>query len=270
MRSATVISYHTQSSSSHCNLPHPLIPTPYGRVWVAGYHRITSYIHQYLPSKPSQSTTSQRPPFIMPPPLFGQLVNVAPQNFVGRPNSEGGNGFVLKDHADGSFDIRYCMEGLVEKNVNRLRITSLNPLVTTARRTNGADVARPSILAPSHQPQQRSSPLSQPPTPPTSPQGILQIIIQSRDWSKYELRPNPLLVHLRDGRSKPRAWLRLSEGEYNKYEKGAKKLVRIKSELERIIEKFDREQWPKGFTPHADLAYAYGTVMGRMVVMHWT
>eukprot|EP00984_Skeletonema_dohrnii_P003083 scaffold1033_cov109-Skeletonema_dohrnii-CCMP3373.AAC.1 len=140
----------------------------------------------------------------MPPPLFGQLVHVAPQNFVGRPNSEGGNGFVQKDHADGSFDIRYCMDGSLEKNVNRLRITSLNPLVTTARRTNGTDVARPSILAPSHQPQQRSSPLTQPPTPPTSPQGIKHIIIQSRGWSKYEPRPNPLLVHLRDGRSKPK------------------------------------------------------------------
>mmetsp|Transcript_24143 Transcript_24143/g.39284 ORF Transcript_24143/g.39284 Transcript_24143/m.39284 type:complete len:143 (+) Transcript_24143:925-1353(+) len=126
----------------------------------------------------------------MPPPLFGQLVHVAPENFVGRPNSEGGNGFVnvKKDHADGSFDITYCMDGLVEKNVNRLRITSLNPLVTTARRTNGTDVARPSLLAPSHQPQQRSSPLTltQPPTPPTSPRGIQHIIIQSRDWSKYD------------------------------------------------------------------------------------
>jgi hypothetical protein len=66
--------------------------------------------------------------------------------------------------------------------------------------------------------------------------------------------------------------LRIEEGEYNKYEKGKKKgemkshlnelesnkLVRIKSELERIIEKFDRKQWPNGFHPHADLAYAYG------------
>ena len=208
----------------------------------------------------------------MPPPLFGQLVHVAPENFVGRPNSEGGNGFVKKDHADGSFDVRYCIDGSVEKNVNRLRITSLNPLVTTARRTNDTDVARPSLLAPSHQPQQRSSPLTQPPTPPTSPRGIQHIIIQSRDWSKYDCHPNPLLVHLRDGRSKPKAWLRIDEGDYNKYEKGEKKgemkshlnelennkLVTIKHELERIIHFFDRGQWPNGFTPHADLAYAYG------------
>eukprot|EP00577_Skeletonema_sp_RCC1716_P021519 CAMPEP_0113376742 /NCGR_PEP_ID=MMETSP0013_2-20120614/2789_1 /TAXON_ID=2843 ORGANISM="Skeletonema costatum, Strain 1716" /NCGR_SAMPLE_ID=MMETSP0013_2 /ASSEMBLY_ACC=CAM_ASM_000158 /LENGTH=359 /DNA_ID=CAMNT_0000258839 /DNA_START=177 /DNA_END=1253 /DNA_ORIENTATION=+ /assembly_acc=CAM_ASM_000158 len=209
----------------------------------------------------------------MPPPLYGQLVHVAPQNFVGRPNSEGGNGYVEKDHPDsGLFDIRYCMDGSVEKNVNRLRITSYNPLVTTARRTNGTDVARPSILAPSHQPQQRTSPLTQPPTPPTSPRGIQHIIIQSRGWSEYDHHPNPLLVHLRNGRSKPRAWLRIDEGEYDKYEKGTKKgemkshlnelennkLVRIKSELERIILFFDRKQWPNGFTPHADLAYAYG------------
>jgi hypothetical protein len=114
-----------------------------------------------------------------------------------------------------------------------------------------------------------SSPLSQ---PPTSPRGIQHIIIQSRGWSKYEPHPNPLLVHLRDGRSKPRAWLRIDEGEHNKYEKGTKKgkmkshlsemennkLVRIKSELERIILFFDHNQWPNGFTPHADLAHAYG------------
>ena len=192
---------------------------------------------------------------IMPPPLFGQLVHIAPQNFVGRPNSEGGNGFVQKDHADGSFDIRYCMDGTVEKNINRLRITSLNPLVTTARRTNGADVSRPSILAPSHQPpQQRSSPSTQQPTPPTSPRGIQHIIIQSRAWSKYDRHPNPLLVHLREGRSKQKAWLRIDEGEFNKHEKGTKKgemkshlnelenkkLVMIKSELERIIHFFDQ------------------------------
>eukprot|EP00984_Skeletonema_dohrnii_P025606 scaffold14783_cov105-Skeletonema_dohrnii-CCMP3373.AAC.2 len=80
-----------------------------------------------------------------------------------------------KDHADGSFNIRYCMDRSVEKNVNRLRITSYNPLVTTARRTEGTDVACPSILAPSYKPQPLSSPLIQPPTPPTSPRGIQHI-----------------------------------------------------------------------------------------------
>ncbi len=40
----------------------------------------------------------------MPPPFFGQLVHVAPWNFVGRPNSEGGNGYVEKDHPDGTQD----------------------------------------------------------------------------------------------------------------------------------------------------------------------
>jgi hypothetical protein len=40
--------------------------------------------------------------------------------------------------------------------------------------------------------------------------------------------------------------------------------VSIKSELERIIEKFDRKQWPDGFTPHADLAYAYGVSVRKV------
>ena len=42
------------------------------------------------------------------------------------------------------------------------------------------------------------------------------------------------------------------------------KLVRIKSELERIILLFDREQWPEGFTPNADLAYAYGVSANKV------
>ena len=223
MRSATAVSHHNPAvHTATC-------PTPWSRrpMDVRGWPDITvshrTSINICRPNHRNQRQANPTTTLIMPPPLFGQLVHVAPQNFVGRPNSEGGNGFVQKDHADGSFDIRYCMDGSLEKNVNRLRITSLNPLVTTARRTNGTDVARPSILAPSHQPQQRSSPLTQPPTPPTSPRGIKHILIQSRGWSKYEPRPNPLLVHLRDGRSKPKAWLRIYEGEYNKYEKGTKK-----------------------------------------------
>eukprot|EP00984_Skeletonema_dohrnii_P027420 scaffold16964_cov77-Skeletonema_dohrnii-CCMP3373.AAC.3 len=71
------------------------------------------------------------------------------------------------------------MDGSVKKNVNRLRITSYNPLVTTARRTDGTDVARPSTLAPAYKPQPRSSPLTQPPTPTTSPRGIQHIIFKA-------------------------------------------------------------------------------------------
>jgi len=144
---------HTATSPTPCSL-RPIEVCGWPDITVS--HRTSINI-----CRPNHRNQRQkRPPFIMPPPLFGQLVHVAPYNFVGRPNSEGGNGYVEKDHPDGSFDIRYCMDGSVEKNVNRLRITSYNPLVTTARRTNGTDVARPSTLAPSHQPQPRSSPLS--------------------------------------------------------------------------------------------------------------
>ena len=67
--------------------------------------------------------------------------------------------------------------------------------------------------------------ITQPPTPSTYfPSGYTtHHIIQSRGWSEYDRHLNPLLVQLRGGRSKPRVWLSIYEGEYNKYEKGTNK-----------------------------------------------
>jgi len=137
-------------------------------------------------------------------PLKGLFVEVSPQTFIGRPNSEGGCGVVTVEHPDGSFDIKWTLGGS-EKNVARSRITSLNPFVTTARQRNANDVARPSILAPSHQPDTSSRPDSCSPTsrvvsPPTSPtNGVSAILLQSHSWSKYDPADNPLLVHLHKG-----------------------------------------------------------------------
>ena len=84
-------------------------------------------------------------------PLKDSFVEVSPQAFIGRPNSEGGTAVVTDEHSDGSLDVKYVLGG-TEKNVARSRIISLNLFVATARQRNANDVARPSLLAPSHQP----------------------------------------------------------------------------------------------------------------------
>eukprot|EP00984_Skeletonema_dohrnii_P023352 scaffold12434_cov109-Skeletonema_dohrnii-CCMP3373.AAC.1 len=81
---------HTATSPTPCSI-RPMDVCGWPDITVS--HRTSINICRL---KPSQSTTSQRPSFIMPPPLYGQWVNVIPQNFVGRPNSEGGNGYVEK------------------------------------------------------------------------------------------------------------------------------------------------------------------------------
>ena len=64
--------------------------------------------------------------------LVGQFIKVRAQAFVGRPNSDGGVGNIIREHEDGSFDIVYVIDMKTEKNVARERIESTNPLVLTA------------------------------------------------------------------------------------------------------------------------------------------
>eukprot|EP00984_Skeletonema_dohrnii_P032786 scaffold27493_cov76-Skeletonema_dohrnii-CCMP3373.AAC.1 len=140
------------------------------------------------------------------------------------------------------------MDGSVEKNVNRLRITSYNPLVTTARRTNGTDVACPSIPAGSYKPQPWSSPLTQPPTAPTSPRVYNTSSFKDEVGANMYDEANMIVIPIH-------CWIDEDDdkGECNKYGKGTKKgekshinelesnkLVRIKPELECIIEKIVR------------------------------
>ena len=41
--------------------------------------------------------------------LEGQWVEVTPETFIGRPNSEGGTGVVTAEHPDWSFDIKWTL-----------------------------------------------------------------------------------------------------------------------------------------------------------------
>jgi len=148
----------------------------------------------------------------------GEFIEVRAQTFVGRPNSDGGVCVIKHIHADRSIDVNYVIDNKLEVNIAPDRIINLNPLVTMARRRNVNDVDRPSILAPSHQPQStprttRPSPLLV--SPPMSPSGASKVMIESRGWSKYERVLNPLLLFLREGRKKSKGWLRLEENEYD-------------------------------------------------------
>ena len=158
--------------------------------------------------------------------LLGQWIDVHAQTFVARPNSDGGVGVVTHEHDDGSFDIRYSVSNTCEKRIVRERVKSYNPLVLTARRLNGTDVERPSLLAPLHRPSAGSGtqrPTAPRASPPESPRGVSNILPESRSWSEYDAQYNPLSFYLREGKDKSRGWLRLVENEYNKYTKGSKK-----------------------------------------------
>ena len=135
--------------------------------------------------------------------LVGQLIELNPQSFIGRPNSDGGSCIVFNIHDDLSIDVRYVLDNTTEKRVSQERIKSLNPLVTTARRTNntnGNTLVRPSLLAPSHEPTtQNTTPSASTPTSPPSTVGISDIVIESFGWTKHACKhnvPNPLLVYL--------------------------------------------------------------------------
>ena len=88
----------------------------------------------------------------MSPLLFGQLFHVAPLNFVGRHNNEGGNGLVQKHNRRWIiwYQIHIAWTGwsrrmsIVYKTSASIHSRQLH---ATARRTNGTDVSRPSIVS---------------------------------------------------------------------------------------------------------------------------
>ena len=80
----------------------------------------------------------------------GAYVQVAPGTRRVGPNKEGGVGHVLDWHLGLTFDVQYVLDRRVEKNVAVCRISSMNPLTVSARRTQGNSLERPSILSSSH------------------------------------------------------------------------------------------------------------------------
>ena len=65
----------------------------------------------------------------------GAYVQVAPGTRRVGPNKEGGAGHVLDWHLGLTFDVKYILDRMLEKNVAVRQILSPNPLVVLARRT---------------------------------------------------------------------------------------------------------------------------------------
>ena len=168
----------------------------------------------------------------------------------------------------------YCMDGLVEKNDNRIRTSAsihLWKVHATARRTNGTDVSRPSIVSCTISPTSATVKSINTTTKTNyfpsgyttnhhskpSLEHILWLLSQPTDgtftWRKIQAEG---MVEDWQGRIQ---WIRKAtkkrEMKSHLDELESNKLVRIKSELERIILFFDRDTWPNGFTPHADVAH---------------
>jgi hypothetical protein len=134
----------------------------------------------------------------------GDSLEIAGERRIGVPDGEAGICFVTELNDDGTFNIRWAVENRGEKNVRPSRIVCVNPLAVTARRTSDSELERPSILAPSHQPQSgRESPTASSAASGVARQGIEGIAVFIRDsiaWRQYPNRPNPLIKYLHDGR----------------------------------------------------------------------
>ena len=211
----------------------------------------------------------------------GAYVAIAPETCRVGPNKEGGTGHVLDFHGDGTFDVKYIICNRVEKNVRVGRVTSLNPLGLSARRTSPDSLQHPSLLSPQHRTTSRraqssSTPSSLSPTAFAGPHGVAKVIVGSCDWSIFDKDANPLLKCLKDGRKKNRGWMRKSEAVLRGIElvkKDGKPRIQLTDEENVVLVEIVREinrlkllirDWPRKCNPRADLMHAYGVGMTKL------
>ena len=140
----------------------------------------------------------------------GLLVEVETETCHVRPNEESGFGNALDYSGDGTFNIKYVLDGRVERNVHYGRVKSLNPLSVSSHRTSSNQLQHLSILYPLHQPQTQDSTSPSFLSPalastnsiasssPAGPHGIAKVLISSMSWRKYDKNANPFLKYLRD------------------------------------------------------------------------
>ena len=158
---------------------------------------------------------------------IGDCIEVEKERRFGTADSEGGAGFVTGLNQDGTFNVRWVLSNRGEQNVRSSRLKSNNPLALSARRTSANSIERPSILCPSHRQQaatsNTSSALNRNPVSrhaaSAGPKGVAAIILQSKQWSKFDSVPNPLLRYLYNGNTKRRngqriGWLRRAKQYY--------------------------------------------------------
>ena len=134
-------------------------------------------------------------------------------------DGEGGVAFVTALNACKTFNIRWVLANNVKKNVRTQQSVDLNPLAVTACRTSTSKRERPSILALSHSPVcparcvlgDASSGLNAPPVAAAGPAAVSAVIIWSKQWSRHDIVPEPLLRFLHGGKEQEAGWLRQSD-----------------------------------------------------------
>ena len=161
----------------------------------------------------------------------GDCLSIGPKHRVGAPDSSGGVGFVVERHDDCRFDLRYSISNRLETKVSPRRILSHNPLVLSARRIAASTATRPSLLSTLHRPVPRpvAAAVARA-SVATGPSGVASIILRSKRWHRSNPAPNPLLKYLRDGRTKPKGWLRKNEAKMRGI-----RLIDGKGELTRFV-----------------------------------
>ncbi len=157
----------------------------------------------------------------------GALLTIEGERRYNCPDSEGGSGYVLCVHTDGTFDIKLTVGGRLEKNVHPRRIQSSNPLVTSARRRKKDDdddtPTGPSLLSCNYvrpQGERKSQNTVAADVHVTaviaandknfSLLTIYQVLQKCIGWHpKYSNKPHPLIAMLEWGKKKqPRGWAR--------------------------------------------------------------
>ena len=165
----------------------------------------------------------------------GNCLTIEKERRYNGPDSEGGTGFVVCVHEDGTFDINLTVGG-VERRVHPSRILDSTPLATTARRLTLDDdsATRPSLLSTNHVPySERTSPVPFMPNASTiiaaanttttttgrinfETSTIHHVIQQCNGWNpKYSNKPHPIMEMLEWGKRKDKGWARYHDERVN-------------------------------------------------------
>jgi hypothetical protein len=138
---------------------------------------------------------------------IGALVKVAPEERVGRPDSEGGMAFVKSfDEEDLTLDVEYTVTGQESQEVVPQRITAAS-LATTARRRSPNEATRPSLLSVAHDPNREGTSPNPTNTAAATPKGISAKLLAATKWSSSEtsnIHYSLLCEMERNGRIQPR------------------------------------------------------------------
>ena len=206
----------------------------------------------------------------LPTSLFsnGALVEVAPEQRRGRPNSEGGLGFVVGFDTNAmTVNILYALGGLSQE----IPSTRVKPatLDTTARRRPRQISTQPSLLSINHHSSNQQPANMTGCSTHTQLKGAAKYVQESASWLPNGRKKHLVLWFLRKGK-KEKGWLRNLEAKIENCEPPRKKQQLNTKEratltqLFAIVKNVPVSNYPAGCSPVADLAYAWG--IGRTTV----